>query len=271
MTSLNPPASLPTGVTRAYTNLLLSRTAAKEAAFLLPHLRPGMDLLDCGCGHGTISVGLAEAVAPGHVIGIDLDQERIAAATTYAARRGVTNVQFRVADLHELPFPDSSFDAAFEHAVFMYLKDPVRAATEVSRVLKPGGVFGARDTDWAALMLTAEGVLADSAELVHAWYRERGTDLQCGRRLRGILAAAGFHNVEGSASCDCHGTPDTLRQFADTAIRMLEQPSLADFATQSGRADAETLDRMRKEWNDWAARPDSFHASVMGEAVGWKP
>jgi cyclopropane fatty-acyl-phospholipid synthase-like methyltransferase len=44
---------------------LAHRTAAKEGAFFLPYLRPGMRLLDLGCGPGSITLGLAEAVAPG--------------------------------------------------------------------------------------------------------------------------------------------------------------------------------------------------------------
>lgn len=45
--------------------MMTRRSAGNAAAFLLPHLRPGMRLLDCGCGPGTITLGLAEAVAPG--------------------------------------------------------------------------------------------------------------------------------------------------------------------------------------------------------------
>ena len=52
---------------------LQRRTAAKEAGFLLSHLSAGMHLLDCGCGPGSITVGLAEAVAPGQVVGIDIE------------------------------------------------------------------------------------------------------------------------------------------------------------------------------------------------------
>ena len=48
------------------------RTAARSAAFLLPHLRPGMRLLDFGCGPGSITVGLAGVVAPGEVVGVDI-------------------------------------------------------------------------------------------------------------------------------------------------------------------------------------------------------
>ena len=98
------------GVTPEYTQLLVSRTVSKEAAFLLPHLRPGMTLLDCGCGHGTITTGLAEVVAPGRVVGIDLDEERIVAARKHAAERGVNNVDFQTANASQLPFPDEFFD-----------------------------------------------------------------------------------------------------------------------------------------------------------------
>jgi cyclopropane fatty-acyl-phospholipid synthase-like methyltransferase len=53
------------------------RTAACNAAFMLPHLRPGMRLLDAGCGPGSNTIGLAEAVAPGEVIGVAASGRRM--------------------------------------------------------------------------------------------------------------------------------------------------------------------------------------------------
>jgi ubiquinone/menaquinone biosynthesis C-methylase UbiE len=90
---------------------LALRTAAKEGAFFLPYLRPGMRLLDLGCGPGSITLGLAEAVAPGEVVGVDLQPSQVAQAQALSAARGVKNVRFEVADVYRLPFPDGSFDA----------------------------------------------------------------------------------------------------------------------------------------------------------------
>ncbi len=59
-------------------DLMRVRTAERFAAQLLPHLRPGMRLLDCGCGPGSITVGLASVVAPGEVVGVDLEPRRLA-------------------------------------------------------------------------------------------------------------------------------------------------------------------------------------------------
>ncbi len=109
------------GVNPHYTQLLVTRTASKDAAFLLPHLRPGTTLLDCGCGHGTITTGLAEVVASGRVVGIDLDEKRIVAARKHAGERGVNDVDFQIANVYQLPFPDDFFDVAFESQILMYL------------------------------------------------------------------------------------------------------------------------------------------------------
>ena len=65
------------------------------------------------------------------------------------AVRGVMNARFEVADVYRLPFPDGSFDAAFAHAVLMHLREPVRALAELRHVLRPGGIAGVRDSDWA--------------------------------------------------------------------------------------------------------------------------
>src|SRR5262249_9673167 len=126
---------------------LARRTAATSAAFLLPHLGPGMRVLDVGCGVGTITLGLAEAVAPGEAVGLDLQPAQIDAAQVLAATRGVVNVQFVPGSVYELPFPDASFDAAYANTLVQHLAEPSRALAELKRVLKPGGVVALADDD----------------------------------------------------------------------------------------------------------------------------
>ena len=109
------------------TELHATRTAASMAGFFLPHLCPGMRVLDCGCGPGSITVGLAEHVAPGEVIGIDLDPTHIALAQRRAAAAGLANVRFARADIYTLPFPDAAFDAVFCQSLLSHLREPAQA------------------------------------------------------------------------------------------------------------------------------------------------
>jgi ubiquinone/menaquinone biosynthesis C-methylase UbiE len=68
-----------------------SRTAVQQATFFLPHLRPGMSLLDCSCGPGTITIGLAQAVAPGQVVGIDIEPNLIERAGVLSGEQGISS------------------------------------------------------------------------------------------------------------------------------------------------------------------------------------
>ena len=71
------------------------RTAENSAAYLLPHLRPGLSLLDIGCGPGTITVDLARLVAPGQVVGLDASAEVVAQAEVRAAGERVAQSALR--------------------------------------------------------------------------------------------------------------------------------------------------------------------------------
>ena len=92
-------------------------------------------MLDFGCGPGTITVGLAQAVHPSEVHGIGMEESQIELARAAAPSGGHDNVTFRVGNVYELPFEDDYFDAAHCHAVLMHLPDTQRALQEVSRVL----------------------------------------------------------------------------------------------------------------------------------------
>src|SRR5215471_15075756 len=249
-----------------------ARSSRRNAAFFLPHLRPGMSIVDVGCGPGAITIGLAEAVAPGTVIGVDLDRDQVSRAQTLAAERGVANVQFRVGSIYELPFADNSLDGAFAHTVFMHLDNPAAAAAEILRVLKPAGVFGVSERmDAGTVAANYEPILERFNELYVAWAKQRGVDLDIGCRLRGLLSQAGFNPVEASASYgEVYGTTEATCRFSQIMLTVIRESSLARFAVDSGLADAATLDEMARAWERWGDDPMGFHAQANGEAVGWK-
>lgn len=78
----------------AFGKALKNRSAANYAGFLLPYLRPGMRVLDCGCGIGSIAVALQRAVDSGRVIGVDRDHGGLSTAIAYASENAQSGLEF---------------------------------------------------------------------------------------------------------------------------------------------------------------------------------
>lgn len=127
----------------------LKRTIEESCPELIPYLRVGANVLDVGCGPGSITLGVAETVKPGEVVGIDLTADSIEKATQLAHQNGVSNVTFKVGDAHHLELPDDTFDVVYSNTVAHGFIDPVQAFREQKRVAKPGGwVIANGVRDW---------------------------------------------------------------------------------------------------------------------------
>ena len=249
-----------------------ARSAERFAQFLLPHLSKGMSLLDVGCGPGSITVGLAEALAPGEVVGIDIAAVQVETASELAAARGVSNVRFEVASAYELPLFDASFDAVFGSHVLHHLREPQRALSEVRRVLKPGGVVGVIDPDWSSWLLEPTTRLLGRYRELHMRIQEyNGGDYNMARHLRRILLDAGFAGVEASALANFVGTSEGTRLPASVIVDRLEDPAFADAAITNGWSDAVELSAMADDARAWGEKPDAFWSVTACAAVGWGP
>jgi SAM-dependent methyltransferase len=252
----------------AFAAEMAANTADREAAFFLPYLRPGMQVLDVGSGPGSITLGLAGVVAPGVVFGIDIDPAQVEQARALAGERGVTNVRFQVADLYRLPFPDGSFDAAFARTVVHGLREPVRALAELRRVLRPGGVVGLKDLDQGT------HIMAPNTPLLEQWHalllrvrQHNGGDPFTGRRHRGHLLAAGFARAEATASVRSAGSlEETHRRAVYFKAQLL---GIARTGLEEGWIDQAAVDAMRGAIDAWAERPDAFSVLTYCEAIGW--
>ena len=114
--------------------------------FALGPICPGEAVLDLGCGAGFDAFIAAQFVGPtGRVSGIDLSPEMIAVAQAGVREAKFPQVEFQVAQVEVLPFPDTSFDVALSNGVLNLIPDKAVALREIFRVLRPGGRLQACD------------------------------------------------------------------------------------------------------------------------------
>ncbi len=114
--------------------------------FALGPIHVGEAVLDLGCGAGFDAFVAAQLVGPsGRVMGIDLSPEMIAVAETGLGEVKLPQIEFHVAQVEGLPFPDASFDVALSNGVLNLIPDKPSALQEIFRVLRPGGRLQACD------------------------------------------------------------------------------------------------------------------------------
>jgi 2-polyprenyl-3-methyl-5-hydroxy-6-metoxy-1,4-benzoquinol methylase len=243
------------------------RTAENSAAYLLPSLRPGLDLLDVGCGPGTITVDLAGRVAPGRVLALDVSADPLDEARATAAGAGVA-VTFEVGDVYGLAVPDDSFDVVHAHQVLQHLTDPVAALREMARVCRPGGVIAVRDVDYAATTwFPLDPRLDDWLSLYQRVARRNEAEPDAGRRLLAWAHAAGLRDVVATTSSWCFATPDEREWWGRSWAGRATSSAFAEQAVDYGLADPEDLEDIAMAWLRWAAADDGWLAMLHGELL----
>ena len=166
----------------------------KKQSIDLLHLKPGMSVIEVGCGIGRDAEALAARVgSTGRVIGIDASQELIAQATNRTAALGLP-LRFQVDDAHALSFADNSFDAARVDRVLQHLNDPSQAVREMARVVRSGGRIAVIEPDWE--MITVAGVpLPTTRAMVRYKVDVAIAHGTIGREVRHLLIQAGCRDV----------------------------------------------------------------------------
>jgi ubiquinone/menaquinone biosynthesis C-methylase UbiE len=254
----------------AATALMAMRSAQSHAAFFLSFLRPGMSVLDCGCGPGTVTLGFAQLVAPGQVVGTDIEASQVALANDKASSRSLANLHFETASIYELPFADASFDAVFMSALLGNLREPGRGLREVHRVLKPGGVIGVKEFDHGGdIVHPPEPAMAKCEELYQRLRREYGHDPEGGRKIGAFLLEAGFRDLRVSASYEALSDAKTLRGAAQVFVGLLAEGWGEAFSSR-GWVSTEDIKAMGDAWLRFAEFPGALFAAAWCEAVASK-
>jgi ubiquinone/menaquinone biosynthesis C-methylase UbiE len=219
-----------------------------EAALAAAAPKPGEIVLDLGCGTGTTTLRLADAVGPsGHVLGVDISGQQLELARQRVAAAGVTQVQLVLDDAATHDFARESFDLGFTRFGVMFFADPVAAFRNIRSAMKPSGrlllaVFrSGPENPWATASVAAIRHLVPPAPALGP--EEPGQfSWSDPARVRRILDGAGFSDVVltpldpsfdlgadaveaaefatfiGQGARLLHGQPDGTRQAARAAF-----------------------------------------------------
>lgn len=191
-----------------------------EAIVAEAQIQPGMRVLDVACGTGEPAISIAALLrGTGEVIATDISAEPLKIGEQRARERGLDNVRFVRADVHQLPFPADSFDRITCRLGVMFFADLPGALRELHRVLKPGGrvsllAWGPMeqpyfDTTIGTILAVLPGLEVPTSGATMFRFGKAG-------KLKTAFSAAGFSPVEErleTLAWDWPGTPEDFWHY----------------------------------------------------------
>lgn len=247
-------------------------------------LKPGMHVLDIGCRAGAHLQLFADGIDPdGLVVGLDIDSDALAIAADLNAELVASSaVRLREGDLHQLPFDDASFDVAWMSAVLHHVEKPIDALTEMTRVVRAGGLVAILDGDtdgsFPCLPWSPEFEHALRAASLRAQREHFGGTLPyafdgyIGRQLPGLFSDAGLTDARMQAFAHVESSPMSAHAEAALCHWFLESlgQRVRDFLTPRDR------DRLANYFTPASpdylpSRPEFFMARMSFLATGHVP
>ena len=207
---------------------ILSRVMRPTSLDLLQRagLKPGMNVLEIGCGGGDLAFDIARIIGPsGRVLGTDIDQTKLDLAAREATEQGLANVTFLFADITQ-SVPASDFDLIHARFVLTHLTNPAQVLAHIGTVLRPGGTIVLEDIDFRGYFCYPDcAAIWRYVQLYTDTTKRKGVDANIGPRLPSLLSDAGFANarmnvvqpsgLEGEVKLI---SPLTMENIADAVI-----------------------------------------------------
>ena len=140
----------------------------------LCHIEDARQVLNVGCGIGVGSTYIAKKYGC-HVVGVDISEKMIEWSRRRAREERVeAKVEFRTADVLDLPFEAGRFDVVFAESVLIFVEDKARAIRECVRVTKPGGYVGLNEGFWTEqpspeMVALAKDAVGPCVPTIEAW------------------------------------------------------------------------------------------------------
>lgn len=253
------------------------RSLAANFPGLAPYLSRGLHVLAVGCGPGTITLGVAEVVNPGSVVGVDLAAKMIEEATAEAERSQAPNVRYQVGDAYHLDFPDGAFDVTYSHALIVHLKEPVRALIEQKRVTRKGGWVIAAVGDYGTrishpAMPAFDVVWNALSRLKEPSNPGAFVNLFAGRESLSMFAAAGLQDIRlTAADLDLtNAGSDRFERWYGLCKDWFLGPR-SQHLSDMGAVDEHTVQAARAEIEGWHNHPHAFFMTASVCAAGRVP